>query len=344
MTEPTSAATAPRAADRTRRRGFGDALTWGGRHSRRLRSNGILLALIILIVVGAILSPNFLTASNLANVSRQGSIVGILGIGMTFVILTAGIDLSVGSILGLVAIGFATAMSAGLPWPLAIAVALLVGAGAGALNGLGITKGGLQPFIMTLGMLVIARGVTLTISDGKPIRAGDDASAIAWIGSGDILGVPVPLLLFVGLAIGSWFVLRWTAFGRQVYAVGDNPEAARLSGIPTGRVVFSVYVISGLCAAIAAMIVVSRLAAAEPTQGTGFELDAIAIVVIGGTSLFGGEGGIGGTVIGAAVVAAMNNLLNLLGVSPFSQQIVKGLIILGAVFLERRTRSREGGR
>jgi ribose transport system permease protein len=233
----------------------------------------------------------------------------------------------------------------GVPWPLAILVALAIGAGTGALNGLGITKGGLQPFIMTLGMLVIARGVTLTISDGRPIRAGDDAASIAWIGSGELFGVPVPLLLFAGIAAASWFTLRWTPFGRQVYAVGDNPEAARLSGIPTDRVVFSAYVISGLCAAVAAMIVVSRLAAAEPTQGTGFELDAIAIVVIGGTSLFGGEGGVAGTVVGAAVVAAMNNLLNLLGVSPFSQQIVKGLIILGAVFLERRTRAgKEGGR
>jgi ribose transport system permease protein len=278
-------------------------------------------------------------------VSRQGSIVGILAIGMTFVILTAGIDLSVGSILGLVAISFAGAMAMDVPWPLAILIALAIGGGTGAINGLGITRGGLQPFIMTLGMLVIARGVTLTIADGRPIRAGDDAASIAWIGSGEVFGVPVPLLLFAGIATASWFTLRWTPFGRQVYAVGDNPEAARLSGIPTDRVVFSAYVISGLCAAVAAMIVVSRLAAAEPTQGTGFELDAIAIGVIGGTSLFGGEGGVAGTVVGAAVVAAMNNLLNLLGVSPFSQQIVKGLIILGAVFLERRTRAgKEGGR
>ncbi len=316
----------------------------GGGPGRLVRGHGILLALAILIVVGAVLSPNFLTAANLANVSRQGSIVGILGIGMTFVILTAGIDLSVGSILGLVAISFAGALAVDVPWPAAIALALLVGGGAGALNGLGITKGGLQPFIMTLGMLVIARGVTLTISDGRPIRAGNDASAIAWIGSGDLFGIPVPLLLFAGIATASWFVLRFTPFGRAVYAVGDNREAARLAGISTDRVVFSAYVISGLCAAVAALIVVSRLAAAEPTQGTGFELDAIAIVVIGGTSLFGGDGGVAGTVVGAAVVAAMNNLLNLLGVSPFSQQIVKGLIILGAVFLERRTRAREGMR
>lgn len=319
-------------------------LAWSRAQTRRIWGNGILVAFLILVAVGAFLSPNFLTPANLANVSRQGSIVGILGIGMTFVILTAGIDLSVGSILGLVAIVFAMAMNADVPWPVAIGLALAAGGGAGAVNGLGVTRGGLQPFIMTLGMLVIARGATLTLSDGRPIRAGNDAAAIAWIGSGDVLGVPVPLLIFAGLAALAWFVLRWTSFGRAIYAVGDNPEAARLSGISTVKVTFSVYVISGLCAALAALIVVSRLAAAEPTQGTGFELDAIAIVVIGGTSLFGGEGGIGGTVVGAAVVAAMNNLLNLLGVSPFSQQIVKGLIILGAVFLERRARSREGGR
>jgi ribose transport system permease protein len=146
------------------------------------------------------------------------------------------------------------------------------------------------------------------------------------------------------LATIAWFVLRHTPFGREVYAVGDNPEAARLSGIATDRVIFSVYVISGMCAAISALIVVSRLTAGEPSQGTGAELDAIAIVVIGGTSLFGGEGGVGGTLVGAAIVAAMNNLLNLIGVSPFSQQIVKGLIILGAVFLERRSAARREGR
>ncbi len=309
-----------------------------------IRGRGILLALVILIAAGAVLSPNFLTLSNFTNVARQGSIVAILGIGMTFVILTAGIDLSVGSIMGLVAISFASLLAMSVPWPLAILAAMLVGAGVGAINGLGIVKGGLQPFIMTLGMLVVARGVTMTLADGRPVRAGDASASIAWIGNGTVLGLPVPLLIFIGIALTSWFVLKATPFGRQIYAVGDNLEAARLSGIPTGRVIFSAYVISGLCAAAAALIVVSRLAAAEPTQGQGNELDAIAIVVIGGTSLFGGEGGVGGTVVGAAVVAAMNNLLNLLGVSPFSQQIVKGLIILGAVLLERRTRTREEGR
>lgn len=312
---------------------------------RFVRANGILLALGVLIVAGALLSPHFLTPANFANVSRQASIVGILAIGMTFVILTAGIDLSVGSILGIVAIGFAASLANGVPWPLAILLAIGLGGAVGAINGLGITKGGLQPFIMTLAMLVIARGVTLTFADGRPIRVGDAAAPdIAWIGSGSVVGIPVPVILFGLIAAAAWFTLRYTAFGRQVYAVGDNLEAARLAGIPTSRVIFSAYVISGLCAAVSALIVVSRLAASEPTQGQGFELDAIAIVVIGGTSLFGGSGGIGGTLVGAAIVAAVNNLLNLLGVPPFSQQIAKGLIILGAVLLERRTKGREEGR
>lgn len=312
------------------------------RLSRFVRAHGILVALLLLVVTGSILSPYFLTPANAANVARQASIIGILGVGMTFVILTAGIDLSVGSILGFSAIAFAGTLSAGVVWPLAVLVALASGAVVGAINGLGVTKGRLQPFVMTLGMLVIARGVTMTISTGRPVPLGEAAAGVAWIGSGDVLGMPVPVLLFALIALVAWFTLKYTSFGRQVYAVGDNLEAARLAGISTNRTIFSVYVISGLCAAVSALIVVSRLTAGEPSQGTGFELDAIAIAVIGGTSLFGGEGGVGGTVIGAAIVAAMNNLLNLLGVSPFSQQIVKGLIILGAVYLERRSVKSEG--
>jgi ribose/xylose/arabinose/galactoside ABC-type transport system permease subunit len=314
------------------------------RAGRLLRGSGILLAFVVLIVLGALQSEHFLTFDNFSNVARQASIAGILGIGMTFVILTAGIDLSVGSILGIVAIGYASILANGMPWPLAIVIALGFGAFVGSINGLGITRGGIQPFIMTLGMLVIARGVTLTYSDAKPIRVGEAAADIAWIGTGTMLGLPVPFVLFMGIAGLAWFTLKYTTFGRQVYAVGDNLEAARLSGIPTRRVIFSVYVISGICAAVSALIVVARLGAAEATQGEGFELDAIAIVVIGGTSLFGGSGGIGGTVVGAGIVAVVNNLLNLLGVPPFSQRIAKGLIILGAVLLERRTRGQEEGR
>ncbi|HUO45300.1 MAG TPA: ribose ABC transporter permease [Acidimicrobiia bacterium] len=307
---------------------------------RLLRDSGIFLALILLVVIGGILSPHFLQPGNILNVLRQVAIVGILGIGMTFVILTAGIDLSVGSIVGFAAIAAAAMMSSGLAWPLAIPLALLAGALVGAINGLGITKGRLQPFIMTLGMLVIVRGVTMTFARGQPISLGEAGPSFVWLGSGTLLGIPVPVWLLLAIAGLAGFTLRHTTFGRHVYAVGDNPEAARLSGIKTDRVIFLVYVISGLCAAVSALIIVSRLTAGEPSQGTGFELDAIAIVVIGGTSLFGGEGGVLGTLVGAGIVAAMANLLNLLGVSPFSQQIVKGLIILGAVLLERRGASK----
>ena len=204
---------------------------------RFVRGHGILIAFGLLILIGASQSPHFLTPENFANVARQASIAGILGIGMTFVILTAGIDLSVGSILGIAAVVFASLLAGGMPWPAAIVLALLLGAGVGALNGLGITKGGLQPFIMTLAMLVIARGVTLTYTDAKPVRVGEQADEIAWIGNGSVVGIPVPFLLFAGIAVAAWFVLRHTTFGRQVYAVGDNTEAARLVGIPTNRVV-----------------------------------------------------------------------------------------------------------
>lgn len=310
-------------------------------HNWRLpRDFGILLALILLVIAGSVLSPHFLQLGNVLNVLRQVAIVGILGIGMTFVILTAGIDLSVGSIVGVTAIASASLLSDGMPWPLAVVLALAAGGMVGALNGLGITRGGLQPFIMTLGMLVIARGVTMTYSEGQPISLGAAGRGFSWLATGSVLGLPVPVWILVMVAALAGFVLRYTRFGRHVYAVGDNPEAARLSGINTRRVIFTVYVISGVCAALSALIIVSRLTAGEPSQGTGYELDAIAIVVIGGTSLFGGEGGVRGTLIGAGIVAVMANLLNLLGVSPFSQQIVKGLIILGAVLLERRSAGR----
>jgi ribose transport system permease protein len=305
---------------------------------QRPRSLGLVLALLSLIAVGSMLSPHFLTMTNLLNVARQMSIVGIVGIGMTFVILTAGIDLSVGSILGFSAIAGAAMLSSGVPGPLAIVLTLAAGGLVGALNGLGVAWGGVQPFIMTLAMLVIARGVTMTYSNGQPIPLGPAASDVAWIGTASLLGVPVPfwlLLIVFGIAL---FVLKNTRFGWHVYAVGGNREAARRSGLNTRRTIFAVYVISGVLAAISALIVISRLTAGEPSQGTGLELDAIAVVVIGGTSLFGGMGGVGGTMVGAAIVTLMANLLNLLGVSPFSQQIVMGLIILGAVLLEGRAR------
>ncbi len=312
----------------------------------RARGFGIFMALVLLIVIGSALSPHFLQVNNLINVIRQVAIIGIIGVGMTFVILTAGIDLSVGSIVGLTAVVSADVLAHGAPWPVAVVAGLAVGATCGALTGLGITKGLVQPFIMTLGMLVVARGVTMTYSEGRPIGIGDAWESFSWLGNGDLLGIPVPVWILLFIASVAGLVLTYTPFGRQVYAVGDNLEAARLSGIKTNRVIFSVYVISGVLASVAALILVSRLSTGEPTQGTGFELDAIAIVVIGGTSLFGGEGGVRGTLIGAGIIAVLANLLNLLGVSPFTQQIVKGLIIIGAVLLDSapwRRGAKEGG-
>ena len=308
-----------------------------GRLSKMLRESGILGALIILVVVGAIISPHFLKSGNLINVIRQIAIAGILGIGMTFVILTAGIDLSIGSIVGFVAVVSASMLRAGIPWPVAMLTGLACGAFIGAINGFGITKGNLQPFIMTLGMLVIVRGSTMTYSEGQPISIGPAAAEqFGWLGAGSFLGLPVPVWILLTVAGLAGIVLTYTPFGRYIYAVGDNIEAARLSGINTDLVIFGAYVISGLMAALSALILVSRLTTGEPLLGVSYELDAIAIVVIGGTSLFGGEGGVRGTLIGAAIVAVLANLLNLVGVSPFSQQIVKGLIIIGSVLLERR--------
>jgi ribose transport system permease protein len=302
---------------------------------RLIHESGIFLALIILLVVGAMSSPFFLKTTNIVNVSRQIAIIGIVGIGMTFVILTSGIDLSVGATIGLVSVISGQMLRNEVEWPLALAAGLLAGAAVGAVNGIGITKGKLQPFIMTLGMMVIVRGITMTYTDGQPILIGRERAApIKWL-SEEFYGVPVPVWILLAIALSAAFILTYTPFGRKIYAVGDNVEAARLSGINTDWVIFWCYVLSGAMAAISALILVSRLRTGEPTQGEGFELDAIAIVVIGGTSLFGGEGTIRGTLMGAAIVAALANLLNLLGVSPFSQQIVKGLIIIGAVLIER---------
>jgi ribose transport system permease protein len=296
---------------------------------------GILLALVLLIIASAAISPHFLGVGNLLNVARQVALVGIVGVGMTFVILTAGIDLSVGSIVGVVAVITAQLLLDGTAVPLVVLIALLIGAAAGAINGLGIVAGGVPPFVMTLGGLVMGRGLAMTLANGQPVNTGSAAASFTWLGTGTMLGVPVPVWVFAAVTICAWVVLRMTAFGRAVYAVGDSREAARLSGINVGLVELGVYVISGVLAALTAMIFVSRLTVGAPTDGTGLELLAIAIVVIGGTSLFGGEGGVWGTVIGAGIIAVLANLMNLMGISPFSQQMVQGAIVVAAVLLER---------
>jgi ribose transport system permease protein len=301
---------------------------------RVIKSLGLLWVVLLLCLVATYLNPNFLNTGNLLNVARQIALFGIVSVGMTFVILTKGIDLSVGSIVGVVAVSSAIMLASGISSPLVVIAALLLGALFGAFNGMGIALFNMPPFIMTLGTLVMGRGIAMTIANGEPQSLKDAADSFSFLGAGFLLGLPVPVWIFTVIAVIAFIVLRLTRFGREVYAVGSNAEAARLAGIGVQRVIFLVYVISGVLSALTALIFISRLTVGEPTAGVNLELEAISIVVIGGTSLFGGEGGVGGTVIGAAIIALMANILNLLGISPFTQQIVKGAIILAAVGFE----------
>ncbi|CAD6557768.1 ABC transporter permease [Paraburkholderia sabiae] len=298
-----------------------------------LKSYGLVWVLLGLCAIATWLSPSFLGVMNLVNVLRQIALLGIVGIGMTFVILARGIDLSVGSIVGLIAVVTALMLTQGYPVYLCVLAAIALGLVLGAINGLGIAIGRLPAFIMTLGSMVMFRGMALSIANGQPINVGD-APGFDFIGSGDFLQIPVVVWLFAAIALLAFLVLRYTSFGRYVYAVGSNTEAAHLAGINTRVISFIVYVISGLAAAITAIVYVSRLTVGEPTAGTGLELEAIAVTVIGGTSLFGGEGGVMGTVLGAAIIAVLANVMNLLGISPFTQQIIKGAIIIVAVLFE----------
>lgn len=300
-----------------------------------LEKFGILFGFIILVVVSTILSPRFLTPLNMLNVIRQISIFGILAIGQTFVILTGGIDLAVGSVLALVVV----LVGGILPEygiPAAIAVGILVGAVIGTINGLGITKGNVQPFVMTLGMLGIARGLAFIYTGGMPIPVLD--KKFLFIGNGYLLGVPVPAILFILLVIIAALVLKYTAFGRYVYSIGSNAEAARLSGINVDLNKTLVYTISGIMSAVAGIVYASQLAVAPPIAGEGYELDSIAAVVVGGADMFGGQGGMFGTFLGAAIIGSLSNILNLTGVSPFVQKLAKGLLIIAAVMIKARGR------
>ena len=301
-----------------------------------LRRFGIAVAFILLVAVLSFLSESFLTVSNLLNIARQVSINAIIATGMTFVILTGGIDLSVGSVLAFSGAIIAGLLSAGRPLLAAIAAGLAVGALLGLVNGLIIAKGKVQPFIATLGMLTIARGATLVYTDGRPITGMPDT--FVWLGAGEVGRIPVPVLIMGAVFLASYVVLTQTVYGRYVYAIGGNEEAARLSGVNVPFYKALVYVFSGLLSAASAVILTARLNSAQPTAGFTFELDAIAAVVLGGTTLAGGEGGIGGTLLGAFIIGVLNNGLNLLNVSSFYQQVVKGAVILLAVLLDRRLR------
>lgn len=297
---------------------------------------GTILALIILMVFVSILNPTFLQANNLMNLMRQLIINGFIALGMTFVILTGGIDLSVGSTLAVTSAIFAGLLQNGMNTILAILIALGLGLILGLINGFLITKGKLAPFIVTLATMTIFRGLTLVYTDGRPIAGPKDNFAFQFLGKGQFFGVPFQVILFVLAFLILWTILNKTALGRKIYAVGGNEKASFISGINIDKVKISVYVISSLMAVLSGLVLTSRLNSAQPTAGVAYEMDAIAAVVLGGTSMVGGSGSLTGTLIGILILGVLNNGLNLLGVSSFYQQIVKGIVILIAVLIDRK--------
>jgi ribose/xylose/arabinose/galactoside ABC-type transport system permease subunit len=322
-----------------------DALSVAGRY-------GALIFLIVLCVVFAIVEPAFVNTRNIFNVLRQVSIYGMLAIGMTFVILTGGIDLSIGSVVALAGLvcaavekgsrgllGAGAGEAHGYGIPAAIAAAILVGLFAGTSQGLAVSRLKVPPFIVTLGGMSIFRGLALVFSQGQPISAFRPEYKF-W-GQGMIGPVPVPVILFLTFAVIAYIVLRYTRYGRHIYAVGGNQEAARLSGLNVSRMILSVYIIMGFFAGLSGFVLSSRLNSAEQVAGVGYELTVIAGVVIGGTSLtMGGEGGVFGTVVGILLMGVLSNGLTLMNVSPYYQQIIVGLIIVFAVYFDQVVKQR----
>jgi len=291
-----------------------------------------LLGLLLIGAVLGLLSDRFLTTSNLINVARQVSINAIVAAGMTFVIITGGIDLSVGSTIALA--GCAALLVAGpLGDVVGMTAGILVAAGVGFLNGALVAWGRVPPFITTLATMTVVRGAALVLTNGEPIVKTE--GAYLWLGQASVGPIPVPILLMVATLFGAhWFLTR-TRWGTYVYAVGGNAEAARLSGISLAGIQILVYVLGGVLAGLAGLVLAARLSSAQPNTGVGFELDAIAAVVLGGTSLMGGEGTIWGTTVGAFIIGILNNGFNLMNVSPFFQLIAKGAVIVLAVLVDQ---------
>lgn len=299
---------------------------------------GLWIIFAALMLVTSLLSDSFLTFSNLTNVARQISINALLAFGMTTVILTGGIDLSVGALVALAGVSSVMLDKLGLPFPVTVLGTLLIGAVVGSLNGAFTAYGRVAPFIVTLAAMTILRGLTLTLTNGAPLTGlSDPFSALA---NTDILGLSAPVWITALALLATWFLLRRTGWGRGVYALGSSENAATFAGLNVTRLKISVYAYTGLLAGLAALLLTSRLNSAQPTAGEGFELDAIAAVVVGGTSLAGGRGSVIGTLLGALIIGVLNNAMNLLNVNPFFQMIVKGAVILGALLLERAISAR----
>ncbi|KRK74251.1 ABC transporter permease subunit [Lacticaseibacillus nasuensis] len=300
---------------------------------------GPLVALILLVILVTILSPGFLSPTNLLNLLRQVSINAVIAFGMTFVILTGGIDLSVGSILALSGAVTASMITSGIPSPLALLIGLALGAIFGLINGLLVAYGKAAAFIATLATMTIYRGATYVFTDGNPITGAkmNNSFLFQYVGRGYLFGIPFPIIIMLVAYVILFVLLHKTAFGRKTYALGGNETAAYIAGVKTKLVTVIIFTINGLMAAAAGLIQTSRLSSAQPDAGTGYEMDAIAAVVLGGTSLAGGKGRMFGTLIGALIIGTLNNGMNLLGISSFWQQIVKGIVILIAVLLDRKS-------
>ncbi len=298
----------------------------------RARRFGTVIGLGVLSAILWVLTPHFLTVSNLLNVAQQTSINAIVAVGMTFVIISGGIDLSVGSIVALSGVVLGSLLQGGQPLAVALAAALAVGIACGLLNGALVSVGGLPPFIATLGMMSVARGAALVFTEGRPVSGFDEG--FRSIATGSLGFVPAPVVVMIVVYAAAHVVLTRTTFGRYVYAIGGNEEATRLSGVAVRFHKTAIYGVSGVMSAIAAIVLTARLNSAQPIAGTMYELDAIAATVIGGTSLMGGEGTLAGTLVGALIMGVLRNGLNLLGVSSFLQQIVIGGVIVGAVLVD----------
>ena len=294
------------------------------------------LILLVICVFATILSPSFLSVTNLFNVFKQITVAGIVGCGMTFVILTGGIDHSVGSILGLSGVLASGVLASTGNTAAAVAVSLVVGVACGAVNGFFVSVCGIPPFISTLGMMTLLRGVILVYTKGSPIPIKSDA--YKFFGKGSIAGIPVPVIILIIVFLLAHYILTQTSYGRSVYAVGGNREAARLSGIRVKTSEFLVYTLNGLMCGMAGLILTARLGSAQSTSGTGIEMDAIAAVILGGTSLSGGVGFVLPTVVGAMIMGIIDNILTLMNVNPHATNIVKGAVILIAVLVDKKVK------
>lgn len=306
-----------------------------------LKKNIIYIAFVVMVIGLSIFSDSFLTLTNINNILRQCSMVGILAIGMTYIIIAGGIDLSVGSTMALascVAAGMSTTMGTQMPLWIALLAGAAVGALVGLINGYVVAYLGIVPFIATLGVQTAIRGAALVYTSGKPINAL--SSAYVSIGKSFLFGVPTPVVIYIVLAVIAWFILAKTKYGRYLYAIGGNEGAAHVSGLKVKMIKASTYVVGGLLAAVAGIVLSARVAAGAPTAGEAYDLQAITAVVIGGTSNAGGTGGIVPTVIGVLIIGVLNNGMDLLNISGYYQKIVTGIVILLAVIIDRNNVNR----